>query len=167
MNLTKTNLVLDQAIYSKDVEQHSDLRDFINLRIGGFHATFAFLSFIGKELCTTDLKDVIVETGILGEDTAQEALGGTHNNSIRTHLYVAEAITRVKLDIFLESLHFLDKYYVYGTVLKSDEVKKIEIPSKSDNLTDYMKILLQDLFNFYEEFENKCSNKKCFCMTVF
>ena len=60
MNLTKTNLVLDQAIYSKDVEQHSDLRDFINLRIGGFHATFAFLSFIGKELCTTDLKDVIV-----------------------------------------------------------------------------------------------------------
>lgn len=148
---------MDQAIYSKDVEQHSDLRDFINLRIGGFHATFAFLSFIGKELCDTDLKDAIVETGILGEDTAQEALRGKHNNnSMRTHLYVAEAITRVKLDIFLELLHFLDKYYVYGTVLKSDEVKKIGIPSNSDNLT-----VLQHLFNFCEEFENKCSNKKC------
>ena len=46
---------------------------------------------------------------------------------MRACRYVAEAMTRVKLDAFLEWLLFHGKYHVYDTVFKSDEVKKIEV----------------------------------------
>ena len=61
------------------------------------------------------------------------------HNGMRAHLYFAEAMTRVKLDTFLDWLHFQDKYYVHGTVLKSDKVKRIEVLRNSDNLTDIIK----------------------------
>ena len=97
-------------------ERHSDLRDFINLKMGGFHATCVFLGVIGKQFGDAALKDVMVEAGILREDAAQKVLRGKHyNNGMRAHLYVAEAITRVKLDAFLDWLHFHDKYHVYDT----------------------------------------------------
>ena len=159
LNLTETNFVLDLAIYSKAVEvvmeePHSDLRYFINLRMGGFHATCVFLGVIGKRFGGAGLKDVMVEAGILGEDAAQKVLRGKHyNNGMRAHLYVSEAITRVKLDVFLEWLLFHDKYHVYDTVFKSDEVKKVEVLRNSDNLTGCMKIF-QDLFTLDEEFED-------------
>ena len=109
LNLTETDLVLDHAIYSKAVEvvmdeRHPDLRDFINLRMG-FHATCVFLGATGKQFGDAGLKDVMVETGILGEDTAQKVLRGKHyNNGKSTRLCVAQVMTRVKLDAFLEWL---------------------------------------------------------------
>ena len=81
--------------------------------MGGFHATCAFLGDIGKRFGDAGLKDVIVETWILGENAVQKVLRGKHyNNGMRAHLYVAEAMTREKLDAFLEWLHFPDKYHV-------------------------------------------------------
>ena len=55
LGLSETDLVLDHAIYCKAVEiimndRHTDLRDFINLRMGGFHATCVFLSVIASVL---------------------------------------------------------------------------------------------------------------------
>ena len=109
----------------------------------------------------------MVEAGILGEDAAQKALRGKHyNNGMRAHLYVAEAMTRVKLDAFLEWLLFHNKYHVHDTVFKSDEVKKIEVSRNSDNLTDCMDIF-QDLFTLYEEFEEEFFDEKRFLMAVF
>ena len=51
--LSETDLVLDHEIYCKAVEfimddRHTNLRDFINLRMGGFHATCVFLGVTGK-----------------------------------------------------------------------------------------------------------------------
>ena len=54
-------------------ERHSDLRDFINLRMGGFRGTCVFLGVTGKRFGDTDLKDAMVEAGILGEDAAQKS----------------------------------------------------------------------------------------------
>ena len=47
-------------------EQHSDLRDFINLRISGFHVTHVFLKVTEKQFGSADLKDVMVEARIHG-----------------------------------------------------------------------------------------------------
>ena len=148
-------------------ERGSDLRDFINLRMSGFHALCVFLGVIGRRFSDAGLKDVMVEAGIPGEDAAQKVLRGKHyNNGMRAHLYIAEAMTRVKLDAFLDRLHCHDEYHVYDTVLKSDEVKKIEVLRNSDNLTDCMNIS-QDLFNLYEEFQDEFSDKKRFPMALF
>ena len=47
-------------------DRHIDLRDFIKLRMGGFHATCVFLGVIGKRFGEAGLKDLIVETGLIG-----------------------------------------------------------------------------------------------------
>ena len=65
LNMTETDLVLDHAMYSKAVEvimeeRHSDLRDFINLRMGGFHLTYVCLGVTGKQFGDAALKDVMV-----------------------------------------------------------------------------------------------------------
>ena len=72
----ETDLVFDQAIYSKVLEvvmeeQISDLRDFINLRMGDFHATCVYSGVIGKQFSDAGLKDVMVKAVVLGEYAAQ------------------------------------------------------------------------------------------------
>ena len=52
-------------------EQISDLRDFINLRMGDFHATCVFSGVIGKQFSDAGLKDIMVTAVVLGEYTAQ------------------------------------------------------------------------------------------------
>lgn len=66
----------------------------------------------------------MVEALGLGEDFARKVLKGKHcYNSMRAYLYVAESISRMKLDFFLEWLYLHNKYHLYATVLKSDKVK--------------------------------------------
>ena len=82
LNLMETDLVLDHAIYSKAVEVvmeelYSDLKYFINFRMGGFHATCVFLGVIGKRFGVEGLKDVMVEAVTLEEDAAQKEENAT------------------------------------------------------------------------------------------
>ena len=72
----KEKSVVDHSIYSKILEviieeRHSDLKDFINLRMGGFHAAGVLFGVIGKQFGDADLIDVMVEVGVLGEDATQ------------------------------------------------------------------------------------------------
>ena len=172
LGLSETDLVLDHAIYCKAVEiimdeRHSDLRAFINLRMGGFHATCIFLGVIGKRFSDAGLKDVIVEAGLLGKDTAEQVIKGKHyNNAMRIHFYVAEAITRIKLDAFQDWLRSNGKYHVYDTAINSEEIKVLELSRNSVNLKACIEVL-QDLFNLYEEFESTISDQERFPMAAF
>ena len=72
MNLPKTDLVLDQAIYAKAVEflnnpSHKDLKKFINLRMGAFHTICFFLAVIGKRFGDAGLRDWIIEADLIGK----------------------------------------------------------------------------------------------------
>ena len=71
LGLTETDIVLDQAIYAKAVEIlmnpiHEELNKFIVLRMGGFHITCIFLGVIGKRFGDGGLRDLIIESNILG-----------------------------------------------------------------------------------------------------
>ena len=53
LGLVEADLVVDQDIYAKAVEimenlAHKDLKDFIVLRMGGFHIAMTFLGVIDK-----------------------------------------------------------------------------------------------------------------------
>ena len=66
LGLVEADLVVDQAIYAKAVEimanlAHKDLKDFIVLRMGGFHITMTFLGAIDKRFKDTGLKNLLVE----------------------------------------------------------------------------------------------------------
>ena len=68
LNVTCTDLVFDQAIFTKALEvmlnpNNFELRDFINLRMGGFHVSCMFLAVIRKWFGSAGLRDLIVEAG--------------------------------------------------------------------------------------------------------
>ena len=66
VGLTCTDLVLDHSIYVKTLQglqnpNNVDLKEFINLRMGGFHACRIFLEAVSKKCWSTGLHDLIVE----------------------------------------------------------------------------------------------------------
>ena len=102
LNLNVVDLVFDHAVYSKALEiwmkkENKSLRDFINLRMGGFHDCCIFLSVIGKLFADAGLKDLIIESRIMGEKSVDQIMNGKHfNNVMRIHYAVEEAVTRKK-----------------------------------------------------------------------
>ena len=148
LNLTETDLVLDHAIYSKAVEiimmeQNADLRVFINLRMGGFHAACIFLCVIGKRFADAGLKDIIVESALIGENSAQQVLKGKHyNNAMRVHTYVAEAITRLKVDAFEDWLKRTNKFEEYTSIIKEKALTALKEYRNPENFKDCMQVYI-------------------------
>ena len=170
--LSETDLVLDHAIYWKAVEiiindRCTNLRDFINLRMGVFHATCVFLGVIGKRFGNAGLKDLIVETGLIGADMTEQLLKGKHYNSVsRIHRYMAEAITSLKLDAFQDWLQYNGKYQIFEPAVNADKVKVLDASRNSDSMKLRME-RLQKLFDLHNEFEESVSDSEKFSMAVF
>ena len=107
LGLTCTDLVLDHAIYAKALEvlqntNNADLKELINLRMGGFHACGIFLAVIGKRFGFADLHDFIVEACLSGPESVNQILNGKeYNHGIRICKVISEAL-RAKLDAFEE-----------------------------------------------------------------
>ena len=71
------------TIYSKAVEismnpRYADLKKFIVLRLGGFHTICIFIAVIGKRFGDAGLRDLIVESNLRGETSADRMLQGKH-----------------------------------------------------------------------------------------
>ena len=103
-NKNGTDLVLDHEIYAKAVEilmieKLTDLRTFINIRMGGFHMASVFLGVIEKRFKDAGLKDLIIVSRLLGEGQVDQMLKGKeYNNGMRIHFYIVEAISRKKIE---------------------------------------------------------------------
>lgn len=172
LNLTETDLVLDHAIYSKAVEiimlsRNADLRDFINLRMGGFHAVCIFMGVIGKRFSEAGLKDLIVESGLMGEDSARQTLNGKHyNNAMRTHLYVAEAITRLKLDAFKDWLAEKNQLSKYTIIVNNKALVDLQTAQNPANFKRSM-CVLEELFTLYDKFETTLLGQDEYPMAIF
>ena len=93
---------MDYATYAKAVEivmneKYTDLRTFINIWMGGFHAASIFLGVIGKGFKDAGLRDIIIESRLLVEDQFDQMLKGKEfNHGKRIYFYIAEAISRKK-----------------------------------------------------------------------
>ena len=104
LNLDVADLVLDHAIYCKvlDIllkEGNKSNKSFISLQMGGFHASCNFLAVIGKRFGDAGLKDLIIESGLLGEGSVDQVMKGKHyNNAMRIHHAGVEAFTRKKIE---------------------------------------------------------------------
>ena len=104
--LLATDLVLDHAIYMKILEalhnrKNTELKDFINLRMGGFHACNVFLAVTGKHFGSAGLRDLIVKAHSAGPDQVRGILKCNHYNyGIRISKIVFEALLRLKFECF-------------------------------------------------------------------
>ena len=77
LGLNETDLVLDHVIYAKATEiimdgNNENLQSFINICMGGFHTACIFLGVIGKRFGDAGLKDLIVESELLGEKSTNQ-----------------------------------------------------------------------------------------------
>ena len=71
--------------------------------MGGFHACCIFFSVIGKRFADASLKDLIIESRMMGEESVDQIMNEKHfNNAIRIHHAVAEALKRKKTEFFRE-----------------------------------------------------------------
>ena len=81
--------------------QYIDLKDFIVLLLGAFHTTCIFIAVIGKRFGGAGLRDLIVESNLLGESSVDQMLKGKHyNNAVMVFKYIYEAIKRLLIENF-------------------------------------------------------------------
>ena len=108
LGLTETDVVLHMAIYAKAVEvlmnpRYVDLKKFVVLRLGAFHTMCIFIAVIGKRFGDAGLRDIIIESNLLGESSVDQVLKGKHyNNAMRILKYLFDAVKRHMLDSFKE-----------------------------------------------------------------
>ena len=72
LHLGETDLVCDHAVYLKTLkkvlsEGNESLKEFINFRMGGFHAVCIFTAVIGKIYGEAGLRDFLIQSGISTE----------------------------------------------------------------------------------------------------
>ena len=98
LNLGETDLVCDHVVYSKSLEVvlaegNESLKEFINLRINGFHAMCIFMAVIGKIYGDAGLRDLLIESSISTEGRVEQVLRGKHYTIM--HCSVIYAFTKV------------------------------------------------------------------------
>lgn len=96
-------LSCDMAIYliAKLIQiQRRDL-DKLYLRIGSFHLAKNWLSVLGMFVRDSGFADILIETGIYGENTLRSILKGVqYNRGVRVHKLMYEACRRLQIDLF-------------------------------------------------------------------
>ena len=98
------------AIYSKAVEilmnpRYIDLNRFIVLRVGAFHTMCIFIAVIGKRFGDAGLRDIVIESNLLGESSVEQMLKGKHyNNAMRVLKYLYSALKKHLIESFEQSL---------------------------------------------------------------
>ena len=148
-------------------ERKIHIRSFINLRMCGFYATLLFLSVIGKRFVDGGLKDLVVESGLPGGDQASQMLKGKgYNNGILVHLYLAEAINKMKLEVFENWLVTRNEYRIYEEIKENGDVQNFK---ESRNIENFERCVeeFRPLLKIYEEFEQLFSNPVEYPMVAF
>ncbi|XP_033106462.1 uncharacterized protein LOC117108533 [Anneissia japonica] len=101
-------LVFDQAIYAKIQEirwNNEEYKQRTVIRLGELHTCMSFLGVIGRRFKDAGLHDLLIEAEIIAPGSINGVLNGHHyNRSIRAHKLLFEALQRVRLIMFLESL---------------------------------------------------------------
>ena len=97
-----SDLVLDHAIYSKALEilqnpNYTELKQFLNLRLGGFHVCLNFLAVIGTRFASAGMTDIIIESDLLGPGSLNSVIRGKqYNRGMRILKTLYETFQRLK-----------------------------------------------------------------------
>lgn len=150
--------MLDDVIYSKALEvinhpQNADLRDFINLRLGGFHACGIFLVVIGKRFGSAGFRDVIVEVGF-ADSTERVLKGKQYNRGLRIAKIVYEALQRVKLEVFENWLQNEGKDDILTEFIESETFTKLVDTRTPESFAESLNVG-NNLFATANEFDSK------------
>ena len=103
-----TVITSDETIYSKreEIQWRSPTKfDDVILRLGGFHIALNFLGVIGTKYAGSHLEDIIIESGVYGNNSIKKILKGkTYNHGVRAQKILFEALTRIRWDSLIDWL---------------------------------------------------------------
>ena len=130
INLDAIICVFDQAIYAKAVEiKWKDPNKYKNciIMLGMFHMVMMYLGVIGKRLKDAGMRDVLIQSEISSGGSVDRALSGKmYNHAVRCNKLFYEALYRLLIDKFEESVNtiddqiFIDKMYENLSTLKDN-----------------------------------------------
>lgn len=159
MGLDCADAVFDHAIYSKALEvvtdpKNKNFKNFINLRMGGFHACLTFIAVIGKRFSDAGLRDIIVEAELVGSGSIDGVLRGKqYNRAMRAIKIVYEALQRLKFEAFEAWIQSENKLDILDGFIESNELSRLIKKIDSETMVATMN-KSDAIFNLYEEFEN-------------
>ena len=171
-SLTCIDLLLDHAIYAKALEvlqnlNNADLKNFINLIMGGFHACGFFLTVIGKKFGSAGLYDLIVEARLSGLESVNQILNiKEYNYVIRICKVIFEPLQRAKLDVFEEWLNKEKKSDILINLLESEVFAELIKKRESTTFNTCLESI-SALLDTYDEFEIKIRNGDFGSMAMF
>lgn len=147
-------LVMDQAIYSKAqqirwaVEPDSPYYRQVVPRLGEFHTIMCFLSIIGKRFSLSGLDDILIESELVAAGSMNGVLSGKmYNRSVRAHKVLFEALSRLQMISFVESL---------------DDEHRASV-SQFAQSEDHSLVMDEDLITRYNNYiEERSSNRPTF-----
>ena len=97
--------VFDQAIYAKVMDilwKHPQQFAMIVPRTGAFHIACTFLAVLGRQFCDAGLRDIMVESRIVGSNAVDRVLCGKHyNRALHCHKAVMDSMFRMQWQAFL------------------------------------------------------------------
>ena len=113
---------------------------------------------IGKLFTDAGLKDLIVQSGLLEEDQASQMLKeNDYNNGIPVHIYLAEAINRIKMEAFENRLVTRNRYRIYDEMKENGNVQIFKQSRNTENFECCVEVF-RPLLVLHEEFEQFFSN---------
>ena len=131
LGLPSTDVVLDNAIYTKALEVlnnpvNEEMHSVINLHMGGFHSCCTLLAVIGKRFGSAGLRDNIVETGLVGPGTVESVLRGKHyNHGMRVVKAPYEALLRLKFEAFQEWMEIRGNWEELANFMNSRQLRNL------------------------------------------
>jgi hypothetical protein len=133
--------------------------------MGGFHIILNYLALLGKMYEQSGLKDLLIESGIYGGNSASCLLKGkSYNRGVRCHKLVMDAMFRLQWCSFIKDLTEEDAYTEDDTTLASIASyvhvcsQKEDVPQASSDVSDKM----QPILTLFEQYKETARNKSHF-----
>lgn len=147
LKLDSICVVFDQALYAKAQQvrwKNPMMTRKLILRMGEFHTCMCFLSAIGKICKGSGLEDILIESETIASGSMNGVLSGRmYNRAIRAHKLVLEALSRLQIQHFLDSLPEADV----------DEINNA-LRAQISNFTNSRSVESDSLNDIYERFQS-------------
>ena len=163
LGLPSTDVVFDHAINTKALEVlnnpvNEEMRSVINLRMGGFHACCILLAVIGKRFGSAGLRDILVETVLVGPGTVESMLRGKHyNHGMRVVKTIYEALLRLKFESFQEWMEIRGNWEELSNFMNSGQLRNL-IESRIRENMEATSEIFTVINQYYCEFEEEIHN---------
>ena len=105
------------------IQNYTDLKQFINLRLGGLHVCLNFLAVAGTRFASTGMTDIIIESNLLGPGSLNSVMRGKqYNRGMRILKTLYETFQRLKIDAFKDWLREEGMLETLTNLIESNEI---------------------------------------------